>query len=121
MMQLQNSKVSLQQQKLQQQQSPGPASPQLNGHRETAEVRPPSSVESKAPTTQTPAPPPIKGAPKPVKTTALAPKTKPKPNRFERVLDPREELMIAIRTFQGRENLRSVPVTQTKWVHSNRL
>ncbi|XP_062593976.1 FK506-binding protein 5-like isoform X7 [Saccostrea cucullata] len=36
--------------------------------------------------------------------------------RFEPKLDPREELMLQIRNFQGRGGLKKVPVKKTKWV-----
>lgn len=36
--------------------------------------------------------------------------------KFEPKLDPREELMIQIRGFQGRGALKKVQLKQTKWV-----
>ncbi|KAL3831662.1 hypothetical protein ACJMK2_023386 [Sinanodonta woodiana] len=46
--------------------------------------------------------------------------TKPnRPKRYEPELDPREKLMIAIRSFPGRNNLKKVPIQKTKWtVHT---
>ncbi|KAK3591154.1 hypothetical protein CHS0354_040220 [Potamilus streckersoni] len=45
--------------------------------------------------------------------------TKPKrPKRYEPELDPREKLMISIRSFPGRNNLKKVPVQKTKWTTS---
>ena len=59
------------------------------------------------------APPPPPPAPTVVKPKASKPdaKSKSKDKRFERVLDPREELMIAIRSFKGREGLTSVSLS----------
>ncbi|XP_005109505.2 flocculation protein FLO11 [Aplysia californica] len=123
MQQLQNSMQALQEQK-----------GQSNGHQENGSLasKPTAnSIESKvqpivsASTPPPPPPPPPPPSvqqekPKIVKATTVAPKPKSK-SRFEPVLDPREELMIAIRGFHGREGLRPVPVTKAKWVHSNRL
>ncbi|KAH9488522.1 hypothetical protein Btru_062225 [Bulinus truncatus] len=45
-----------------------------------------------------------------------AAKSKPQSkSKFEPQLDPREQLMIAIRNFNGRSSLKTVPVQQTHW------
>jgi hypothetical protein len=67
------------------------------------------------PATVVPAPPP---APEPTVAKAVTsavraqakPKSKPLPSRFQPQLDPREELMIAIRSFGGRAGLNTVSV-----------
>ncbi|XP_059171513.1 mucin-2-like isoform X2 [Physella acuta] len=57
-----------------------------------------------------PPPPP---APVKVKSKSSSVKQRPK---YEPEVDPREQLMISIRSFKGREGLRTVPVKNTKWV-----
>ncbi|RUS87027.1 hypothetical protein EGW08_005180 [Elysia chlorotica] len=123
MQQLQQTMHALQQQ--QQQKVQGADNNGAGNSSSTPEV-----AQIAAPPPPPPPPPPsAQGAPK---TFTGIPKVRtldsPRPakqltsrqSRFEPVLDPREELMLAIRGFKGREGLRSVPVQQTKWVHSNR-
>ncbi|KAL5006320.1 hypothetical protein ScPMuIL_015126 [Solemya velum] len=56
--------------------------------------------------------------PKPYKAPQGMGKSKPV-RKFEPKLDPREELMIAVRNYGGWSGLKRVPVRETKW-HSNR-
>ncbi|KAK7499370.1 hypothetical protein BaRGS_00009345, partial [Batillaria attramentaria] len=97
-LQLSMQALTLQQKQQLAQQDPAPAPP--------APAAPPAA----------PAPP---QAPKVIKSEAVKSKQRPPSKRFEPQLDPREELMIAIRSFGGRAGLNTVPVKSTKWVYNN--
>ena len=74
---------------------------------------PPPPAASAAPAAPFAPPPPPSGqapAPKVVKAAVTKPKPRPASSRFEPQLDPREELMIAIRSFGGRAGLNTVSV-----------
>ncbi|ESP02259.1 hypothetical protein LOTGIDRAFT_172258 [Lottia gigantea] len=65
------------------------------------------------PPAPTPIPPP---APQPAfQLKKVSATNRPPPKRFEPQLDPREELMIAIRSFGGRNSLEKVAVQNTNW------
>lgn len=51
--------------------------------------------------------------------TAAMSKARPLSSRFEPQLDPREELMIAIRSFGGRTGLNAAAGKSTRWVNRN--
>ncbi|KAK3724286.1 hypothetical protein RRG08_043285 [Elysia crispata] len=125
MQQLQQTMQALQQQQKIQ-------SRETNGKGNSASTPAEADQTTSPPPPPPPPPPPAPSAQGGPKTSTGIPKVRtldsPRPakpltsrqSRFEPVLDPREELMLAIRGFKGREGLRSVSVQQTKWVHSNR-
>ncbi|KAL8624091.1 hypothetical protein ACOMHN_036094 [Nucella lapillus] len=62
-------------------------------------------------------------APAPVKKSGAPPQgkkvtTQPASSRFQPQLDPREELMISVRSFGGIPGLKTVPVRDTRWASS---
>ncbi|XP_070211400.1 protein cordon-bleu-like isoform X1 [Littorina saxatilis] len=109
---MQQLQMSMQALAVQQQQQQQQQQPQNGLYRERP---PPPAPLAAAPPPPPPAPLAAKAAPKVVK-----PKTPSSSTRFQPQLDPREELMIAIRGFGGRNELNTVPVKATKWVHSNK-
>nr|KAI8768536.1 serine-rich adhesin for platelets-like [Biomphalaria glabrata] len=73
-----------------------------------------SKVEVKAAPTAVPPPPPFVQL---KKVGSESVKSKPQPkSKFQKELDPREQLMFAIRNFNSKESLKTVPVKQTHWV-----
>ncbi|XP_076437521.1 uncharacterized protein LOC143276742 isoform X3 [Babylonia areolata] len=114
MEQLQKSMQALtlqQQQQKEQQQQGSSGSPRL--------------VSSQTPqVTVTPPPPPPPPAPAPSRsvarpTTGKKVMTQPVTSRLQSQLDPREELMIAIRSVGGIAGLKTVPVRDTRWASNS--
>ncbi|XP_078321244.1 uncharacterized protein LOC144621573 isoform X9 [Crassostrea virginica] len=80
---------------------------------------PRNSVDGKTESSAPPAPSPPVMPQMRMKSDSLDKEKKAKKKsskKFEPKLDPREELMLQIRGFQGREGLKKVPLKKTKWV-----
>ena len=106
MQQLQMSMQALTLQQLQQQQQNGLQ--QDSAPPPPPPPPPPASVVPAAPSAPLPPPSAQAPAPKVIKAGTTKPKSRPAASRFEPQLDPREELMIAIRSFGGRAGLNTV-------------
>ena len=105
---MQQLQMSMQVLALQQQQqgSTQPGSALSKSASSAVQSPPPAPAPAAAP----PPPPPPAPAPSVVKSSKTKPRTRADPSRFQPQLEPREELMIAIRSFGGHGGLNKVSV-----------